>query len=99
MEDMGESSSSKQAASSQRQPPQRGQLRACLAPTTGRTSGVSSVTSTRGRLEGFVGVLFGFCFKREVTHMVHPHAYACDAMVMSLAPTGWVHVLAPTPSP
>lgn len=81
MEDMGESSSSKQAASSQRQAPQRGQLWACLAPTTGRTSGVSSVTSTQGRLEGFVGVLFQ------------------ARGDMSLASTGWVHVLAPAPSP
>lgn len=65
MENVWESGSSKRAANRQRQPVLCGQLRVCLTPTTGRTSGVGSVTSIQGQLEGFLGVCFGFVFSER----------------------------------
>ena len=65
MENVWESGSSKRAANSQRRPLPCGQLRVRLTPTTGRTSGVGSVTCIQGQLEGFLGVCFGFVFSER----------------------------------
>ena len=68
---MWESGSSKRAANRQRQPVLCGQLRVCLTPTTGRTSGVGSVTSIQGQLEDFTSYIQGLA-ERAPDAMV-PH--------------------------